>query len=164
MGIDDKMFLEVELNSLEENACSPKAPDESFRGLLIQAPTRVSFKKGEPVGDRGAFAAIPVCGYYHVDLPFPTKADNLIEAMLLGLLGGVIGAFSGWAAAMGIFGFQFGIEGIFPAENLMPTLLSYFTYVGEAIGIAALLSVAAAAYPALYAARLNPAEALRYEV
>ena len=88
----------------------------------------------------------------------------LIEALLLGLLGGVIGAFAGWVAAMGIFGFSFGIEGIFPAANLMPTLISYVTYIGEAIGIAALLSVAAAAYPAFYAARLNPAEALRYEV
>lgn len=88
----------------------------------------------------------------------------LIEALLLGLLGGVIGAFAGWAAAMGIFGFQFGVGGILPGENLMPTLVSYMTYIGEAIGIAALLSVAAAAYPAFYAARLNPAEALRYEV
>ncbi len=88
----------------------------------------------------------------------------LIEALLLGLLGGVIGAFAGWAAAMGIFGVQFGVGGILPAENLMPTLVSYLTYIGEAIGIAALLSVAAAAYPAFYAARLNPAEALRYEV
>ena len=88
----------------------------------------------------------------------------LFEALLLGLLGGVIGAFSGWVAAMGIFGFQFGVEGILPAANIVPTLLSYFTYVGEAIGIAAFLSVVAAAYPAFYAARLNPAEALRYEV
>lgn len=88
----------------------------------------------------------------------------LIEALLLGLLGGVIGAFAGWVAAMGIFGFQFGVEGILPAANIGPTLISYFTYVGEAIGIAAFLSVAAAAYPAFYAARLNPAEALRYEV
>jgi len=88
----------------------------------------------------------------------------LIEALLLGLLGGVVGAFAGWAAAIGIFGFQFGIGGVFPAQNLTPTLISYFTYMGEAIGIAGLLSVAAAAYPAFYAARLNPAEALRYEV
>jgi len=88
----------------------------------------------------------------------------LIEALLLGLLGGVVGAFAGWVAAIGIFGFQFGIAGVFPSENLAIIMVNYMTYIGEAIGIAALLSVAAAAYPAFYAARLNPAEALRYEV
>ena len=46
----------------------------------------------------------------------------LIEALLLGLLGGVIGAFAGWIAAIGIFGFQFGIQGVFPADNIMPVL------------------------------------------
>jgi ABC-type antimicrobial peptide transport system permease subunit len=88
----------------------------------------------------------------------------LIEALLLGLLGGVIGALAGWVAAIGIFGFQFGIAGVFPAESMGTVLMSYLTYIGEAIGIAAILSVAAAAYPAFYAARLKPAEALRYEV
>jgi ABC-type antimicrobial peptide transport system permease subunit len=62
---------------------------------------------------------------------------------------------------MGIFGFQFSLEGILPAENLMPTLLSYLTYVEEGAGIVTLLSVAVVAF---YAARLSPAEALKYEV
>jgi ABC-type lipoprotein release transport system permease subunit len=88
----------------------------------------------------------------------------LIEALMLGLIGGLIGAFAGWITAVGIFGFQFGFGGVFPADNFMPSMLNYLTYIGEAIGIAALLSVAAAAYPAFYAARLNPAEALRYDV
>ena len=88
----------------------------------------------------------------------------LIEALLLGTLGGLIGAFAGWLAAIGIYGFQYGMEAVFSAENLLPVLFSYLTYIGEAIVIAAILSVGAAAYPALYAARLNPADALRYEV
>ncbi len=81
----------------------------------------------------------------------------LIEAFLLGLLGGVIGSVVGWAAAMGIFGIQF--PGKFPLF-----VLDYAIYIGEGIGVAVLLSVLAAAYPAFYAARLKPAEALRYEI
>jgi len=88
----------------------------------------------------------------------------LIEALLLGLLGGVIGAFSGWLAAVGIFGVQFGIAGVFPADKIGFVMLPYLRYIGEAVGIAIFLSVAAAAYPAFYAAKLHPAEALRYEI
>ena len=86
----------------------------------------------------------------------------LIEALLLGVLGGVIGACAGWGATTVIYMInqpQY-VGRILDASNLV----SYFTYIGEGIGIASLLSVAAAAYPAVYAARLNPAEALRYEV
>jgi len=88
----------------------------------------------------------------------------LIEALLLGFLGGIIGAFAGWIAAVGIYTFQFGIGGVFPPDNLMPTMIQYFTYIAEGVIIAGLLSVGAAAYPAFYASRLHPAEALRYEV
>jgi ABC-type antimicrobial peptide transport system permease subunit len=88
----------------------------------------------------------------------------LIEALLLGLLGGVIGAFVGWFAAVGIFSFQFGIGGVFPADKIAIVMIQYLRYIAEAIGIAVFLSVAAAAYPAFYAAKLHPAEALRYEI
>ena len=84
----------------------------------------------------------------------------LIEAVLLGLIGGVIGAFVGWIAAIVIYGFQLGWGFVF----LPGAVIEYFSYIGLAILIAGGLSIIAAAYPALYAARLNPAEALRYEV
>jgi len=84
----------------------------------------------------------------------------LIEALLLGLLGGIIGAFAGWGAAIGTYGFQLGWDVVFREG----ALIEYFSHIGLAIGIAAFLSVIAAAYPAFYAAKLKPAEALRYEV
>jgi hypothetical protein len=62
----DEKFKSVVLNSFEKHACSPKPPGDSFEGIVISAPRRVSFKAGERVGPRGAFAAIPVCGYYSV--------------------------------------------------------------------------------------------------
>jgi len=88
----------------------------------------------------------------------------LIEALLLGLLGGIVGAFAGWLAAVGIFSYQFGIGGVFPPDKIASVMIEYMRYIGEAVGISAFLSVAAAAYPAFYASRLHPAEALRYEI
>jgi len=88
----------------------------------------------------------------------------LIEALLLGLIGGIIGAFIGWLAAVGIFGYQFGIGGVFPPDRIASVMIEYMKYIAEAIGISAFLSVIAAAYPAFYASRLHPAEALRYEI
>ncbi|MBS7624379.1 FtsX-like permease family protein [Candidatus Bathyarchaeota archaeon] len=83
----------------------------------------------------------------------------LIEALLLGLIGGVIGAIVGWLSAIVIYYVQYG-----PLVFFEGAIARYMYIIGTAIGIAVLVSVAAAAYPSLYAAKLKPAEALRYEV
>jgi len=87
----------------------------------------------------------------------------LIEAVLLGLFGGAIGAGIGWLAAVIMYGYQLGFPKVFPP---LPHMLysQYLMWIGVAIAAALILSVAAAFYPAYYAAKLNPAEALRYEV
>jgi ABC-type antimicrobial peptide transport system permease subunit len=82
----------------------------------------------------------------------------LIEALLLGLLGGIVGAIAGWVITLVIY-FTQGMNIFFEGA-----LLSYARIIGMAVGISALISLAAAAYPAYYAAKLKPAEALRYEV
>jgi hypothetical protein len=76
--MDPKLFLEVPLNTNERNPCSPPPTDPSWRGIVIQAPSKVSFKRGAPVGETKAFAAIPVCGVYRVDVPFPPVKSNLM--------------------------------------------------------------------------------------
>lgn len=83
MAIPDEMFKNIQTGSLEPNPCSPKEPDASFRGILINAPKQVTFKKGQSIGRLGAFAMIPICGYYHLNVPSPPKYNNIFEAMTL---------------------------------------------------------------------------------
>jgi len=82
----------------------------------------------------------------------------LIEALLLGIIGGIVGAVVGWVAAITIYYLQ-GTNVFFEGA-----ILAYSRIIGMAIGIAVLISIAAAAYPAYYAAKLKPAEALRFEI
>ncbi len=82
----------------------------------------------------------------------------LIEALLLGIIGGVIGTIVGWVTAVVMYSLQ-GINVFFEGA-----MLSYARIIGMSIGVAALISIVAAAYPSYYAARLKPAEALRYEI
>ncbi len=63
MVASEEIFDEVELGSLTRNPCSPKEPDHTFRGILINAPSKVTFKRGDKIGPKGVFAAIPICGY-----------------------------------------------------------------------------------------------------
>lgn len=68
MDIDPQIFLDVPLNENQPHRCSPSEPAPSWRGVVITAPTRVRFKKGDAVGPTRAFAAIPICGYFRADI------------------------------------------------------------------------------------------------
>ena len=73
MDMDPNVFLHVALNEKGPSSCSPQQTDPNWHGILIRAPRQVRFKKNEVVGDTGAFAAVPICGYVctpiRVDLP-----------------------------------------------------------------------------------------------
>lgn len=69
MVIDQKMFLKVPLNSNDKNPCSPLSPGPKWRGIMIQAPRQVEFKRGVKVGEYDVFALIPICGFSQLDVP-----------------------------------------------------------------------------------------------
>jgi hypothetical protein len=85
MITSNDVFKDVEFDSLIRNPCSPTEPDDLFfRGILINAPEKVIFKRGERVGPWKVFAAIPICGYYMLDITYPPKyTPSLLEAMRL---------------------------------------------------------------------------------
>jgi hypothetical protein len=68
MDMEPQEFLSVPLNVSQQHRCSPTQADPRWRGVLLRAPTRVRFKEGERVGGFGAFAAIPLCGFFRVDI------------------------------------------------------------------------------------------------
>jgi len=80
MDIDPRIFLGVPLNTLSRSACSPPDPGPAWRGIVIRAPSRVTFRRGETVGDHGAFTAIPICGYLAIDvrLDRPSEPAKLV--------------------------------------------------------------------------------------
>jgi len=85
-----------------------------------------------------------------------------VEAGVMGLLGGTLGAGLGWTIGKAI---TFGTNVYLKRQNLPSAhvfSVPWWLVLG-AIAFAVLVSLAAGLYPATRAARLNPVEALRYE-
>ncbi len=75
----------------------------------------------------------------------------IVEAMILSLLGGIMG--------LGV-----GLAGAYAVTNFLNLPFLYPHYILEiGLGVALIVGVAAGAYPANKAAKMNPVEALRYE-
>ena len=83
MAMDDEKFRSVPLNSLEPNECSPRPADFFFRGILLNAPQQVAFKKGEYIGPRRAFAGIPICGYYMLAATSIPQGHDVLSSICL---------------------------------------------------------------------------------
>jgi len=75
----------------------------------------------------------------------------LTEAIMLTLIGGVIGIFLGWLASYGVTYF-----------GNIATKISWFSVI-LAFGVSAVIGIVFGYYPAHRASNLNPIEALRYE-
>ena len=83
----------------------------------------------------------------------------LIESSLIGIIGGIMGAVIGWVTGLLIY------VGEHAAILFNPALLgSYALRIGEGVLIAMVLTVGATIYPAYYAASMDPADALRFEL
>jgi len=84
----------------------------------------------------------------------------LIESSLMGFVGGIAGAIGGVAFAVVAYGLSYGILEVITSIDMV--MLSI--YLVASVGIAIVLSVIAALYPAIFAARMVPATALRSNI
>lgn len=87
----------------------------------------------------------------------------MVEAGLIGLLGGIVGVISGWLLGLGLNGF---IVNWLRSEQIpidAPFFVVTWELVAGALAFATLIGIVAGLYPAFRAARLDPLAALRHE-
>jgi hypothetical protein len=78
----DRVFFEVSLESDGANACSPRYPGPNWLGIVIRAPSRAPFRREALPDAHGAFATIPICGFYQVPvIPDPAKPGVVLTAV-----------------------------------------------------------------------------------
>ncbi|MEZ4301228.1 MAG: hypothetical protein R3B70_40210 [Polyangiaceae bacterium] len=76
-------FAAVPMGSFVRCRQSPDPEDSDFRGLLLAAPTRVTFNPGRRDPMQDSFEAIPVCGTYVFDVNHLGLQDQLVEHTVL---------------------------------------------------------------------------------
>lgn len=84
----------------------------------------------------------------------------VIESILIGLVGSLAGVLSGLAFSLLAYGMTYGLGLVLGSLDVLPLLLS----AAGSVAAGVLLSMVAAIYPASYAARMVPADALRSNV
>ena len=84
----------------------------------------------------------------------------LFEAMFLGLVGGLVGGIGGILVTLAYSTLSYGWALVAPAF----TFLKMLSLMGIALVFSVCLCVVSAVYPVYFAAKLEPADAMRYEV
>lgn len=83
----------------------------------------------------------------------------LVEALIQGVVGGAVGFVIGTVGALISTGFTMGFDILFR----VPTT-EFILFIGGSVLLSVILSIIATLYPAYRAAKLNPVEALSYEL
>jgi hypothetical protein len=109
----------------------------------------------ERIKEIGTLKCLGACDMHIVKIFF-------FETLLLGILGGILGAFLGYALGLFVFRQQFSALDAKVFANV--SYLKQFVNVPICVGISAAVAFVASAIPVFFAAKVEPAEAMRYEV
>jgi ABC-type antimicrobial peptide transport system permease subunit len=86
----------------------------------------------------------------------------LIEGGIMGTIGGVIGGVVGWGVAFAIYALQ--SQSPLISSVVTQAALGSIDLIGYSVLLSVILSLLSSMVPAYMASKLNPVEALRYEV